>query len=338
MKILVTGGAGYIGSHTVLALIEHGYDPIILDDFSNADERIIAELEGIAGRSLTVYKVDCKDQNTLQQVFEEEPNIQGVIHFAAFKAVGESVEQPLKYFENNVGSLIALLQICKEYRVQNIVFSSSCTVYGEPDTMPVTESTPIKPAISPYGETKQICERILLQSYLSMAGRVSLLRYFNPIGAHASGRIGELPHGVPNNLVPHIQQTAAGIRNELTVHGNDYDTHDGTCIRDYIDVNDLANAHCLALQWMAEQNEPVIDVVNLGVGQGRSVLEVIETFSAVNEVSVPYMIGPRRNGDVVSIWADNTKARHQFGWKPQFSLADSLKHAWKWQQYVEANW
>ncbi len=337
-KILVTGGAGYIGSHTVLSLVEAGYEPVILDNFSNSDPRIIHQLQEILQKDVIVYRGDVTRATDVRNVLKQEENISGVIHFAAFKAVGESVEHPLKYYKNNTVSLITLLEELGKKGISNLVFSSSCTVYGEPEVLPVTENAPIGMPSSPYGDTKQQNESILRNTYLKLNLKVCLLRYFNPIGAHPSGMIGELPSGIPNNLVPYIQQTAAGLRKALTVNGNDYDTKDGTCIRDYIDVVDLAEAHVKALQWLAKEKSPVCEPINIGVGKGYSVLEVINTFEKENKIKIPYKIGPRRSGDVVQIWSDNTKAKKLFKWKPRYSLSDSLKHAWKWQRYHDANW
>lgn len=337
--ILVTGGAGYIGSHTVLELINAGYEPLILDNFSNSSPKVIAQLEEITGRKIEAQQVDCSDYNSLLGAISQfNKPLDGVIHFAAFKAVGESVLKPLRYYQNNVGSLLSVLQLCKNQGITKIVFSSSCTIYGESDIMPVVEHTPAKEAASPYGDTKQQCESILRNSYKALGMRVSVLRYFNPIGAHPEGLIGELPKGIPNNLVPYIQQTAAGKRETITVHGNDYDTPDGTCIRDYIDVNDLARAHILAFEHLNATHAPVIETYNLGTGKGHSVLEVIHAFIQANSVQVMHQIGSRRAGDVPVMYADSTKAKKELGWQPEYSLEDSLRHAWKWQQYHDENW
>ena len=334
-KILVTGGAGYIGSHAVVELAQAGYQPIIIDNFSNSRESALAGIESILGTAVPIYRIDCGDVAALRQVFEAEKEIKGVIHFAAFKAVGESVAKPLAYFQNNVGSLLTLLEVMKEFGVENLVFSSSCTVYGIPDALPVTEATPIKPASSPYGRTKQMCEEVVhdVSGAPDNKIRTILLRYFNPIGAHASAKIGELPLGVPNNLVPFITQTAAGIREKLTIHGNDYDTPDGTNVRDYIHVVDLAKAHIVAVQRLLDRKATeTVETFNVGTGHGNSVLEVVQTFEKVSGQKLNYNIGPRRTGDVPAIYADATKAEQVLGFKTETSLADSLASSWKWQQ------
>jgi UDP-glucose 4-epimerase len=333
-KILVTGGVGYIGSHTVVALLEAGYLPVLVDNFSNSDPIILHQLQELTGKDISLYEADCTRKDELTDVFLNEPDIDGIIHFSAFKAVGESVTNPARYYHNNVASLTALLECMNTHGVKHLVFSSSCTVYGAPDHVPVTEQAPVKTPASPYGHTKQMCEEILKTCYSAQQLQVALLRYFNPIGAHASGMIGELPNGIPNNLVPFVQQTAAGIRSELVINGNDYPTPDGTCIRDYIDVMDLAEAHVKAIQWLFQQPEPLCETINLGVGHGYSVMQVVEAFQKVNQVNVPFCIGPRRPGDVVAIYADNTHARNLLGWKPTRSLEESLQNAWKWQLVV----
>ncbi|MDB5234448.1 MAG: UDP-glucose 4-epimerase [Hymenobacter sp.] len=334
-KILVTGGAGYIGSHAVVELQQAGYQPVIVDNFSNSEETALAGIESILGTSVPTYRIDCADQAALRGVFEAEKDIQGVIHFAAFKAVGESVQKPLAYFQNNVGSLLALLAVMAEFNVTNLVFSSSCTVYGIPDALPVTEATPSKPASSPYGRTKQMCEDVVHDVSAAPSNQLHtiLLRYFNPIGAHGSAKIGELPLGVPNNLVPFITQTAAGIRKKLTINGGDYDTVDGTNVRDYIHVVDLAKAHVVAVQRLLDRKaSEVVETFNVGTGNGNSVLEVVQTFEQVSGQKLNYSIGPRRPGDVPAIYADATKAEQVLGFKTETSLADSLASAWKWQQ------
>jgi UDP-glucose 4-epimerase len=335
MKILVTGGAGYIGSHTVVELAQAGYEPVIIDNFSNSEESALGGIKAILGREVPCHRIDCGDAEALRQVFKKEGNIAGVIHFAAFKAVGESVQKPLAYFHNNVGSLITLLQVMKEEGVENLVFSSSCTVYGVPDQLPVTEATPTKPANSPYGRTKQMCEDIVHDAAGAPANKVHtiLLRYFNPIGAHESAKIGELPLGVPNNLVPFITQTAAGLREKLTIFGNDYDTVDGTNVRDYIHVVDLAQAHIVAVQRLLDRKaSEVVETFNVGTGHGNSVLEVVQTFEQASGQKLNYVIGPRRAGDVPAIYADATKSAEVLGFKTSTSLYDSLASAWKWQQ------
>ena len=334
-KILVTGGAGYIGSHAVVELFQAGYQPVIIDNFSNSRESALAGIKSILGAAVPIYRIDCGDAAALRQVFEVEKDIQGVIHFAAFKAVGESVAKPLAYFQNNVGSLLTLLEVMKEFGVENLVFSSSCTVYGIPDALPVTEATPTKPASSPYGRTKQMCEEVVhdVSDAPDNQIRTILLRYFNPIGAHETAKIGELPLGVPNNLVPFITQTAAGIREKLTIYGNDYDTLDGTNIRDYIHVVDLAKAHIVAVQRLLDRKTATtVETFNVGTGHGNTVLEVVKAFEQASGQKLNYSIGPRRPGDVPAIYADATKAEQVLGFKTETSLADSLASSWKWQQ------
>lgn len=334
-KILITGGAGYIGSHTAVELWNSGFDPIILDDLSNSDHKVLDRLEEITGKRFSFFKGDCNDKKQLEEISSQH-QISGIIHFAAFKSVGESTAQPLKYYQNNVGSLLILLEWMKEKDIQDLVFSSSCTVYGQPEVLPVTESTPRQEAESPYGNTKKICEDILVDYVKSQPGiRVISLRYFNPVGAHPSAKIGELPLGVPQNLVPFITQTAAGIRKKLTVFGNDYDTADGSCVRDYIHVMDLADAHVKALDFLKDQPINFYEVFNVGTGEGNTVLEVIQTFEKVNELKLNYEIGPRRPGDVVKTWADTTKIKEVLGWSPKYSLEDSLRDSWRWQQSLE---
>ncbi|EAZ82580.1 UDP-glucose 4-epimerase GalE [Algoriphagus machipongonensis] len=331
-KILITGGAGYIGSHTAVELVKAGLEPIILDDFSNSQKSVLGSLEEIIGKPVICFEGDCNDKDILEEIYSQHKFV-GVIHFAAFKAVGESTSEPLKYYRNNVGSLVVLLGFMQEKGIKNIVFSSSCTVYGQPDKLPVTESTPRKDAESPYGNTKKICEDILVDFVKSKAGvKVVSLRYFNPVGAHPSGKIGELPNGTPNNLVPFVTQTAAGIREKITVFGDDYDTIDGSCIRDFIHVMDLADAHVKALGYLDKQEDNFYDVFNVGTGNGNSVLEIIKTFEKVNRIKLNYSIGPRRDGDVVKIWADTTKINTVLGWTPQYSLEDSLRDSWNWEK------
>ncbi|MCC6601228.1 MAG: UDP-glucose 4-epimerase GalE [Crocinitomicaceae bacterium] len=334
-KILVTGGAGYIGSHTIVDLIASGYEPVILDNFSNSDRRVLDGLFRITGKQVPVYDFDCADKEKLSKLFLVE-NPDGVIHFAADKAVGESVSFPLKYYRNNIVSLVSLLEVLKDFSVPNLVFSSSCTVYGQPDNLPVTEESPVKESPSPYGYTMQVSERIIRDTvYAHPAFSAVLLRYFNPIGAHRSGIIGELPFGVPNNLVPFLVQTVAGIRDHLTVYGNDYSTPDGSCIRDYIHVVDLARAHVQSLEWLKENNGQC-EVFNLGQGRGHSVLEVIKSFEDATGKTVSYRVGARRPGDVEQIWADVTKAEEVLKWKTQLGLGDALRDAWNWQQQLVA--
>jgi len=334
-KILITGGAGYIGSHTAVELLKAGMEPIILDDLSNSDAKVLDRLEEITGKRLTFYKGDCNDKSMLQSIAKDH-KLEGVIHFAAFKAVGESTTQPLKYYRNNVGSLIVLLDFMQEQGIKDLVFSSSCTVYGQPEVLPVTEATPRQDAESPYGNTKKICEDILVDFVKSKPGiRVVALRYFNPVGAHPSAKIGELPLGVPANLVPFITQTAAGIREKLTVFGDDYDTPDGSCVRDYIHVVDLADAHVKTLSFLQDQEDNFYDVFNVGTGNGNTVLEVIHAFEKVNGVKLNYVIGPRRVGDVIKTWADTTKINQVLGWHAQYSLEDSMRDSWKWQKSLK---
>ena len=334
-KILVTGGAGYIGSHAVVELAQAGYEPILIDDFSNSQQSVLAGLRAILGHDVVCHDIDCCDADALRRVLKQEGDIAGVIHFAAFKAVGESVGKPLKYFRNNLDSLLTLLTVMKEQGIENLVFSSSCTVYGVPDQLPVTEATPTKPASSPYGRTKQMCEDIIHDTAAAPdAGlRGILLRYFNPIGAHPSAKIGELPLGVPNNLVPFITQTAAGIREKLTIFGDTYDTPDGTNIRDYIYVVDLAKAHVVAVRRLLEHKATeTIETFNVGTGHGNSVLEVVKTFEEASGQKLNYSIGPARAGDVPAIYADATKATEVLGFQTETSLYDALASAWKWQQ------
>ncbi len=334
MKIIVTGGAGFIGSHTVVELIERGHTPIIIDDYRNSKPFILSRIEEITNTTVKSYNIDCCSFDKLDKVFkEEQPD--GIIHFAAYKAVGESVNQPLKYYNNNLNSLTNILSLMQKHKVDNIVFSSSCTVYGTAEKIPVTEKTPRKPAESPYGNTKQVGEDILTDFFNSEHDKnISILRYFNPIGAHPSGLIGELPIGTPNNLVPYITQTAAGIRKELTVFGDDYTTKDGTCIRDYIHVVDLATAHIYAIEKIAKQSKQ-LDIYNVGVGIGTTVLEVVQTFEEVNNQKLNYIIGNRRAGDVVEIYSDNTKIVEELNWKPKYSLKDALRDAWNWQKKMQ---
>lgn len=332
-KVLVTGGAGFIGSHTVVALAEAGYEAVLVDNYTNSSPKVIERLEAITGKKLAVYAVNCVDRRAMNDVFLREKPFHGAIHFAAFKAVGDSVAHPLKYYHNNIESLVVLLELMHQYKVPDFVFSSSCTVYGQPDLLPVTEETPWKPAESPYGYTKQICERIIRDdAATSPEMHTTMLRYFNPIGAHPSGLIGELPLGRPENLIPYVTQAAAGLRDKLTVFGNDYDTPDGTCLRDYIHVVDLAEAHVKALDWLQQAKPTNPEVFNLGTGQANSVKEVIDTFEEATGVPVPHTYGPRRMGDVEQIWADVTKATDVLGWHTTRTLRDCLTDAWRWQQ------
>jgi UDP-glucose 4-epimerase len=336
-KVIVTGGAGFIGSHTVVELCAAGYEPIIVDNFSNSEKEVLDRLKTLTGSSVKCHEVDCNDTVALQQVFDEEGDIHGVIHFAAFKAVGESVANPMKYYHNNVGSMVSLLDVMKKSDTQNLVFSSSCTVYGQPEKIPVTEESPTLPAFSPYGNTKQICEDILNDCTVAKEDlNTVILRYFNPIGAHPSGLIGELPLGTPNNLVPLITQTAAGLREKVTVFGNDYNTPDGTCIRDFIHVVDLAKAHVNSLQWMEQQNQGnYCEVFNIGTGKGNSVTELIQTFVEVSQTTLNYDTGERRSGDVEQIYAEVDKAKNVLNWTAEYTLEDALRDAWKWQNNLK---
>ena len=331
-KILVTGGAGYIGAHTVVELIQSGYDPIIIDNFSKSDRTLLQGVEKIVGFAPNFIEGDCGDKQFLRTVFKTHGPLSCVMHFAAYKSVGESVEKPLFYYHNNLGSLISLLEVMKEFEIKNLIFSSSCTVYGQPDHIPVSEEAPFKRAESPYGATKQMCERILEDAYRTGL-RVISLRYFNPIGAHPTSLLGELPIGVPNNLVPFVTQTAIGKREKLVVFGNDYETLDGSCIRDFIHVADLATAHVTAMQHLSKQTSEVFyDVFNLGTGIGVSILEIIDKFQKITGVRLNYEIGPRRVGDVVKTYADPTKVTKVLGWRSKYSVEDALLHAWKWEQ------
>lgn len=334
MKILVTGGAGFIGSHTCVALIKSGFIPVIVDDFSNSNNKNLKGVEKITGQKLIFYKIDCKDYRALTRVFQQEKNIKGAIHFAAFKSVNESVKFPQKYHENNVGSTQNLLRVLEEQNVTNLVFSSSCTVYGQPAVLPVTEESPIKKAESPYGETKQICETLINNKYKQRQKLVKscILRYFNPIGAHETSLIGEYPLDIPNNLVPYITQTAAKIREELIVFGDDYNTPDGSCIRDYIHVMDLAEAHLFSLQWLFNQEKSTNEIYNIGTGNGSSVLEVIRSFEEVNNLKLNYKIGKRREGDIEKIYASTKKANKTLNWQAKRTVKQALRDAWCFQK------
>lgn len=336
MKVLVTGGLGFIGSHTVVELQNKGYEVVIIDDLSNASINVLEGITAITGITPHFEKLDLKDKLTVQAFFEKHQDIVGVIHFAASKAVGESVEKPLLYYENNLNTLIYMLKSVVNLKEANFIFSSSCTVYGQADKMPITENAPIKPAESPYGNTKQIGEEIIKDTckVYSQLQAVSL-RYFNPIGAHPSAKIGELPLGVPQNLVPFITQTAVGIREQLSVFGNDYPTPDGTCIRDYIHVVDLAKAHVIALERVLDKkNATNFETFNLGTGKGSSVLEVIQSFEKVSNNKLNYTFAPRRAGDVIQAYADTTKANKVLGWKAESTLDDAVLSAWNWEKQV----
>lgn len=335
-KILVTGGCGYIGAHTIVDLVENGFDVVCVDNNSRSNLRLLEGTEKILGKKIKNYKVDLCNYDETYAVLQENPDITGVIHFAAYKAVGESVEKPLMYFENNLVSLMNLLKCVQEFQIPHFVFSSSCTVYGNPDHVPVTEETPPKPAESPYGYTKQMGEQIVSETVKSFSTNAILLRYFNPVGAHPSILIGELPLGKPQNLVPAITQTAIGKLPQMTVFGTDYETRDGSCVRDFIHVSDLAHAHTLAMNYLIEgKNSSRCEVFNLGTGNGVTVLEAIHTFEKVSGQKLNYKLGPRRAGDVVATYANNDKARTKLGWNPNYSLEEMMDTAWKWEQSVK---
>lgn len=334
-RVLVTGGAGYIGSHTTVELLQAGYDVVIADNLSNSEMSAVEGVRDITGIDVPFEKADCLDAAAMDAIFDKY-EIDAVIHFAAYKAVGESVAEPLKYYRNNLGSFITLLESMRRHDVKNVVFSSSATVYGQPDTLPATELTPRKPATSPYGATKQMCEDILSDSIAAYGTlRGTALRYFNPIGAHPSAKIGELPRGVPNNLVPFITQTAAGIRECLSIFGDDYDTEDGTCLRDYIDIVDLARAHVAAVARMLDgKSEQRYEVFNIGTGRPVSVLELVKTFEKVNGLKLNYKITGRRAGDVEAVWADTAKAERVLLWRAERELSETLRSAWLWEKHV----
>jgi UDP-glucose 4-epimerase len=335
-QVLVTGGTGFIGSHTCVELINEGYDVVIIDDLSNSNIDVLKGIEKITGVRPAFEQFNLCDAEKVNSFFQKYSRLEAIIHFAAFKAVGESVEKPTKYYRNNLVSLVNLLDAMEEYKVNNIVFSSSCTVYGQPDILPVTEDAPIKKAMSPYGNTKQICEEILQDAIVSNKNLKTIaLRYFNPIGAHPTALIGELPLGVPANLVPYITQTAIGLRQELSVNGNDYNTPDGTCIRDYIDVVDLAKAHVVAIARLIESNNKhAFEVFNIGTGNGSTVLDVINAFEKATGVKINYKIIGRRAGDIEKVWAETSFANKELGWKAEKSLEETLASAWKWEQYI----
>ena len=325
MKIIVTGGAGYIGSHTVVELIKLGYEPIILDNMSNTDFRNIDGIKKITGKNLKFYNVNCTDLNAVKLVFEKEEDILGLIHFAAFKSVEESVRLPQKYYKNNIGSLEVILDQMYKFNIDNIIFSSSCTVYGSPDNLPVTEISPFKKAESPYGETKQLCEEILQKSDITSIS----LRYFNPIGSHPSALIGDCSADKPSNLVPIICEVASGIRKELIINGNDYDTNDGTCVRDYIHVVDLAKSHVAALKYLLKYQKN--DVFNIGTGRGTSVIECVNAFQRSNNIKLNTSVGSRRTGDIAEIYSDNTKVSKLLKWKAEIKIETAMLDAWNWQ-------
>lgn len=335
MKVLVTGGLGFIGSHTVVELQSEGFEVIIVDDLSNSSLEVLEGITAITAKKPIFEQLDLRCKKSVQGLFEKHNDIEGVIHFAASKAVGESVEKPLLYYENNLVTLIYLLQELEKKENAQFIFSSSCTVYGQAAVMPITEAAPIQNALSPYGNTKQIGEEIISDTAQVTNINAILLRYFNPIGAHESCLIGELPLGVPQNLIPFITQTAIGQRRELSVFGSDYPTPDGTCIRDYIHVVDLAKAHVVALKRLINrENDTKVEVFNIGTGKGTSVLEIIETFERVNDMKLPYKIVDRREGDITEAYADTTKANEVLGWKATKTLEEALSSAWKWQQLV----
>ena len=337
-KILVTGGCGYIGVHTIVDLLENGYDVINVDNNSRSNPDILKGAEKITGKKIKNYQIDLCDFEATQQIFKENNDITGIIHFAAYKSVGESVEQPLMYFENNINSLINILKCAAAFNVNHFVFSSSCTVYGNPDSIPVTETTPQQQAESPYGATKQMGEQIVNDFVKSNTPSAILLRYFNPVGAHPSIKIGEMPIGKPANLAPAITQTAIGKLPAMVVYGDDYPTRDGSCVRDYIHVSDIAHAHTLALDFLInKKNKSKSEVFNLGSGNGNTVLEVIYAFEKVTGVKLNYSIGPRRPGDVIAIYANNEKAKKELGWVLKYSLEDMMDTAWQWELKLKNN-
>jgi len=338
MSILITGGTGYIGAHTVVELQQSGHEVLIIDNLSNSYPEVVHSIQKITGKMPVFEKIELCDPMQVDDFFQRHPGIDGVIHFAAFKAVGESARLPLKYYHNNLFSLINLLETMNKYQVNTLIFSSSCTVYGQPEKLPVDENSPLQPPMSPYGDTKQIAERIIKEQIKVSGLKSILLRYFNPVGAHESALIGELPIGVPNNLVPFITQTAAGKRDCLQVFGNDYDTHDGTCIRDYIYVADLAKAHVQAMNRILEKkNTDNCEVFNLGTGNGFSVLEVIQSFERVTGKKLNYRFAPRREGDITRIWSDCTRANNVLGWKAEKNIDEMMLSAWNWEKHLGKN-
>ena len=337
-KILVAGGTGYIGSHTVVELLEEGMEVVIVDNLSNSEREVLDGIKAITGKMPHFEETDLREREATYGVFEKHPDINAIIHFAAFKAVGESVEKPLDYYENNLISLIHLLEAMNNFKVDHLVFSSSCTVYGEPDKLPVTENAPLKKANSPYGNTKQICEDILRDTMNSVEGKgVISLRYFNPIGAHPSAIIGELPLGIPNNLVPFITQTAAGIRECLSVYGDDYNTPDGSAIRDYINVVDLARAHVIAIKRLLDHKQSsAFEVFNLGTGKGLSVFEIIKAFEKVTGEPLKYKVVKRREGDIEKVYADTSYANSELGWRAEKEIEETLRSAWQWEMNIRS--
>ncbi len=335
MKILVTGGLGFIGSHTVVELQSKGYEVVIIDNLSNTTIEVLDGIKKITGIEPVFEKIDLREKDKVIDFFNRYSDLGGIIHFAASKAVNESLKEPLLYYENNLNTLVYLLLQMVKKGLQNFIFSSSCTVYGEPDTLPISEQAPVKPALSPYGNTKQIGEEILKDTSIAHKLKVTSLRYFNPIGAHPSGFIGELPRGVPQNLIPFVTQTAIGIREQLQIFGDDYDTPDGTAIRDYIHVVDLAKSHVVALERLINnQDKKTYEVFNIGTGQGSSVMEVVKSFEKINNVKLNYKIVGRREGDVPAIWADTGLAEKELGWKAELTLDDALRDAWKWEKNI----
>ena len=338
MKILVTGGLGFIGSHTVVELQNEGFEVVIIDDCSNSSEKVLDGITAITGKKPIFEKLDLKEKSKVEEFFKRYKDIAGVIHFAASKAVGESVDNPLLYYENNIGTLVYLLKELSKKERSSFIFSSSCTVYGQADKMPITENAPVKEAESPYGNTKQMGEEIIRDTCkVTPSLNAIALRYFNPMGAHPSAEIGELPIGVPQNLVPFITQTGVGLRDQLSVFGDDYPTPDGTCVRDYIYVVDLAKAHVVALQRLLEnKNKTNYEVFNVGTGKGSTVLEVIESFEKVSDKKLNYKIVDRRQGDITSAYADTTLANEELGWKSQYTLDEAMKSAWVWEQKIRS--
>jgi len=333
--ILVTGGCGFIGAHTIVDLIQNGFEVISVDNLSRASEQSLVGIEKITGKKIKNYVVDLTNKSATEQIFIDHPSITGIIHFAAYKAVGESVEMPLDYYENNLFSLVHLLQLAVKYNAKHFIFSSSCTVYGNPDSIPVTEQTALKTAASPYGATKQMGETMVQDSTVAHPLSGILLRYFNPVGAHPSIAIGELPIGRPQNLVPAITQTAIGKLPKMQVHGNDYETRDGSCIRDYIHVCDIAHAHTLAMQYSIKNNQVNhCEIFNLGTGNGITVLEAIQAFEKVAGIKLNYEIGPRRSGDIVAIYANNDYAVQKLGWACQYDLDEMMRTAWEWEKSI----
>ena len=331
-KILVTGGCGYIGSHTIVDLVENGYEVVSIDNFSNSKPKVLEGIKDTLNQSITNFELDLCDKNALFDFFKNQNDIDGIIHFAAFKYVNESVEKPLAYYQNNLLSLINLLEACEKFEINNFVFSSSCSVYGNAKKLPVDESAPLVKPESPYANTKVIGEQIIEDFVKTAKVKTSLLRYFNPVGAHPKGKIGENPEGFPQNIIPRLTGTALGKFDQFVVAGTDYNTPDGSCVRDYIHVSDIAHAHTLALKWLNKQNEKTCEVFNLGTGKGTSVLELIHTFEAATGEKLNYTLGKRRPGDVEAIYADNKKARNELGWETKFSLKEMMKSAWEWEK------